>query len=545
MPASPARFAALLMALLVCLSAATPASAGQGRKLSQRDVARTITEADKLAAEGRLEEARQTLSAALEKDPSQAAIALKLAGTCEALGDWDCVSTASQIAATGAQGPEKAQAHAGLAAAHLRAGRHGDAVENARMAIELEPSLAAAHVTLAAGLSQQRDPGALAAAQKAVEVAPSSPLAHAVLGATLAGEGQAAAAEGAFRKALELDPNATGAHAGLAQLQFAAGDHAAAIASATSALGRDDSLGPLYSLRGRARFAAGDADGALQDLQRAVTLQPQDEQAHTALGDLHLARKSLDLASSHYRRAVSINPQLAPAHLGLAETMVAYRQMDSARDSIEQAARLLPDSAKAQHLLGVLREHQKQPEEALAAFQKAAALDPQMASAHHGVGRILREHKKDAPGSVASLEMAASLAPEDPDILTDYAVALYDAKQGEKAIPYLQKAVATPDYKNPMGLAVLGLALKDRQSFGDALGYFERAAELAPKWWLPHWGAAWSHFALIKPGCPCGAADEDRVKKMKAHYDQMTSLEGKDDALQTRLQALVDGQKIR
>jgi tetratricopeptide (TPR) repeat protein len=143
------------------------------------------------------------------------------------------------------------------------------------------------------------------------------------------------------------------------------------------------------------------------------------------------------------------------------------------------------------------------------------------------------------------LEKGAALDPENPAFLTELGVALYDIKQGDRAIQVLQKAVASADYKNPLGFAVLGLGLKDRQSFGEALGWFEKAAELSPKWWLPQWGAAWSHFALIKKGCPCVAEDEERVKKIKAHFDQMTNLQGNDPTLAQRVEALVKGQKIK
>jgi tetratricopeptide (TPR) repeat protein len=135
--------------------------------------------------------------------------------------------------------------------------------------------------------------------------------------------------------------------------------------------------------------------------------------------------------------------------------------------------------------------------------------------------------------------------PENPEVLSELGVALYETKQPDRAIQALQKAVAAPGYENAMGFAVLGLALKDRQNYAEALGHFEKAAALQPKWWLPHWGAAWSHFGLIKKGCPCGEADDQRVKTMKTHYDAMTSLQGKDPALEARVDALLKGQKIK
>jgi tetratricopeptide (TPR) repeat protein len=190
-------------------------------------------------------------------------------------------------------------------------------------------------------------------------------------------------------------------------------------------------------------------------------------------------------------------------------------------------------------------EHDKQIDAALAAYAKATGLDPKLAEAHHGQGRLLREHKKDIPGALASMEKAAALDPGNPGILTDLGASLYEAKQVDRAIEALQQAVATPKYENPMGYAVLGLALKDKQDYATAITHLEKAAELAPKWWMPRWGAAWSYFGQFKKGCPCGPEDQARVQKMQAHYDQMTALGGKDPGLAERVKMLASGLKIK
>jgi tetratricopeptide (TPR) repeat protein len=537
-----ARLAAFLIAVLVWLA---PAASPAAQKLSRRDIEKLVAEADKLAAGGQFAEARQRLAPVVQQDPTNAPAALKLARICESLPDWECAGTAYQMAAANAKGPEKADAHAGLAASHLRRKSYADAAENARTAIGLNPSLAGAHVTLAASLVRQGARDALAAAQKAVEVAPADAVAHMALGEALAVDGKNAEAEASFRKVLELQPKAAGAHAWLTELQFRKEDFDGVIASAGTALALDKGLSHLYSLRGRAHHEKGNEDQAISDLQHAVTVKPEDRDAHLALGRIYHKRRNLDLAANHYKAAAAVDVQIGEAHLGLADVLVAKRDFEAAREPVERVASGLPQSAQAQYLLGVLREQQRQFDDALKAFERASTLDPKMAAAHQGLGRVLREHRKDAAGAVASLEKAIALEPENPDVLSDLGVALYDTKQTDRAIQALQKAVAAPGYDNAMGLAVLGLALKDRQDFAEALGYFDKAVELAPKWWLPHWGAAWAHFGLIKKGCPCGEADDQRVKQMKTHFDAMTGLEGKDPALEQRVDALLKGQKIR
>lgn len=535
----------LAILLLVALAWVTTTQTTTAQKLNRRDIEKLVAEADALAAEGRLKEARQRLDTVTQQEPTNAPVALKLARVCEALPDWNCAATAYQMAATNAKGPESADAHTGLAAVHLRQGRHADAAESARAAIRLNPSLAAAHVTLASSLVRQGAPDGLSAAQKAVELAPASAAAHTALGEALAGGGKDAEAEASFRKVVELQPKAADAHAWLAEIQFRKRDFEGVIASAGAALDLDRALSRLYSIRGRAHIEKGNEDQAISDLQHAVTVKAEDRDAHLALGHIYRKRQHLDLAAHHYKSAAAADGQTGEAHLGLAEVLVAKRDFEAAREPVERVAAGQPQSARAQHLLGILREQQRQFDDALKAFERAATLDPKLAAAHQGFGRVLRAHRKDVAGAVASLDKAAALEPDNPEVLSELGGALYEMKQVDRAIQVLQKAVATPGYSNALGFGVLGLAFKDRQDFASALGHFEKAIALEPKWWLPHWGAAWSHFGLIKKGCPCGEADAQRVKQMKTHFDAMTGLDGKDPALEQRVDALLKGQKIK
>jgi tetratricopeptide (TPR) repeat protein len=521
------------------------ASAQETKKLNAREIAKLVAEADQAVAEGRHADAQKQLTTIVQQDPTNTAVAFKLGRVCKTLQQWDCVLTGYQLALAGVQGPEKAEAHAALAAVYVQQQRYQDAVQNAKAALEVDPSLTDVHVMLATSLVRLGNPEGLAAAQKATEAAPSSAVAWAALGEALTAQNRGEEAEAPLRKAVQLDAKIAAAHAGLAEILFRKGDLDGAIASATSALDLDPGLNRLYALRGRAHATKGNQPAALADLQQAVTINPQDAQLQLALGKLHGSLQNFELAADHYRKAASMNPQLTEAQLGLAEIMISLRDFNGAKEPVERSAALLPKSAQAQYLLGALREGFQQYDEALKAYETAATLDPKLAAAHHKRGKLLREHRKDSAGALASLEKALALDPGNPEILTDLGVALYDQKQVDRTIELLRKAVGSAGYQNALGFGVLGLALKDKQAYDEALGHFDKAIALAPKWWLPHWGAAWSLFGSIKKGCPCGPEDEARVKKMKAHYDQMTALEGKDPSLAQRMDALLKGEKIK
>jgi len=538
-----ARIAALMFAILVI---GVSAGAQEKRKASPGDLQKLVAQGDKLLADGKLLEARAQYLAVIKEDPANAPVALKVARVSEDLRDFEAAATAYQTVVANTQGTDRANAQGGLAGAYAHLARYQEAIDQARQAIALDPSVASAHVYLAyslvrTGASQE----GLAVAGKAVELSPTSAMAHATLGEAQLAQGHEAEAERAFQKALELDPKMGEAHAGLGEIKYRRADYEGAIASATKALELSPGLPRVVALRGRAYLAAGRTADAYRDLSTALTTNPNDPELHLAFAQLQRKQGNRDGAINSYGEALRINPDLREASLQMATLLADKGDYAGARQVLEQAVKRAPDFASAYALLGTVYEKQKEPDAALQAYERAVSLDPKLAAAHHARGRLLREYKKDIPGAVASLEQAASLEPANVDTQTDLGVALYEAKQTDRALELLQKATAAQGYKNAMGFAVLGLAFKDKQDFAAALGGFVKASELAPDWWLPRWGAAWSYFGQIKKGCPCGPEDDERVQKAKEQFDKMVSLQGKDPVLEQRLDALLKGQKVK
>lgn len=543
MKACPARTAAVVVAVL---AVGFSAHSQEKKKPSPKELTRIVAQGDKLLAEGRLLDARDSYLSVIKEDPANAAVALKVARVSEQVQDWGGAIAAYQIVAANTRGAEQANAYAGLAEVYVRSAKYQEASDSARKAIALNPSIASAHVTLAYSLirigSTQE---ALSAARKALETAPANAVAHATLGEALLSQGNAAEAEGAFRKAIELDPKAGKAYTGLADIAYRNKDFAGAVASATKALEFDPSVSQAYAIRGRANNARGQVMAASWDLELALKVDPDDAESALALAQVQRKQGNRDSAASSYRRALSLNPNLREAYLELGEILVTKGEYPEAREVLEKAILQTPDAAHGHELLGSVYEKQKQVDAAIKAYGRAVEIDPKLAEIHYRRGKLLHEQKNDAASALPSLEKAVELNPDNADFLTGLGLALYDIKQGDRAIAILQKATGTAGYKSAAGFVVLGLALKDKQSFGEALPWFGKASELAPEWWLPHWGAAWSYFGTIKKGCPCGPEDADRVAKMKDHFDKMLSLKGKDAGLQERVDALTKGQKVR
>ena len=536
---------AAAVVLLASVSSVVPVHAQDPSKLKPKDIPRLVEEADKFIAANDVAKAQAHLKAVIGLDPKQSQAAFKLGKLCEVQKDWDCTLTNYQLALGALAGADKAQAHMGLAAGHLQAGRHTDAAEHAGAALALDPSRAQAHVIRAESLVKLKSPEALAACEAAVKAVPDSAIAYASLGDALVAANRMADAEAPLKRTLELDPKQPAASAQLARVLAARGDHAGTIAAASQALSGDPGVKDLYALRGRAYLASGDDAKALQDLHTAAAGTPHDKGVLLGLATLQHKQGRLAEAAQQYRAVVAMDPKLGEAQLGLADVLVKNNDLENARTPATAAASLLPDNARAQYLHGRVLEHDKQYDQALAAYANAVRLDASIPGAFYGQGRILREHKKDVPGALAAMEKAVALDAADAGILTELGAVLYESKQVDRTIQTLEQAVATPEYANPMGLAVLGLALKDKKQYDKSIPHLEKAGELAPKWWMPHWGAAWSYFGGFKKGCPCGADDQARVQKMQAHYDQMLALGGKDAALGERVKMLTSGLKIQ
>ena len=536
---------AAAVVLSASLFTVVPVTAQDLSKARVRDIPRLLTEADALAARNDVAGAEAHYKAILALDPAQAPAAFKLARLCAARKDTDCAMANYQLAVGALTGADKAQAHLGLATGHLQAERYADAAEQAAAALAIDGALVDAHVIRAVALGKTKSPDALAAAERASQSAPEDARVQAALGAALVAANRGADAEAPLRKSLALDPKQPATAASLAQVLAAKGDHDGTIIAVGQALGLDPNRRDLYALRGRAHLARGDGDKALQDLYAAAAATPEDKALQLTLGQLQHKQRRLDEAAKQYRTVLAMDPQQTDALLGLTDVLLTLNDYEGARPYAAKAAAALPDNARAQYLQARMLEQDKQVDPALEAYARAARLDPAMADALHGQGRMLREFKKDIPNALASMEKAAALDATNATILTDLGAAQYEAKQVDRAIETLQKAVATPDYKHPMGLAVLGLALKDKGQYAAAIAPLEQAAELAPKWWMPRWGAAWAYFGQFKKGCPCGPEDQARVAKMQAHYDQMLALGGKDAGLAERVKMLASGLKIK
>lgn len=166
-----------------------------------------------------------------------------------------------------------------------------------KRSIELEPIRATAHNNLGCAMrTQGRLVEAIAYFKKAVELAPRYAQAHLNLGLALQAQGNLGEAIASFKKCTEIEPTSA-VHANrLAWLLVTCREPefrnpAESIALATRAVDLAPQNGSYWNTLGVARYRAGDWKAAIEALEKARTLQ----------GDAHLSLDGFFLAMSHGR----------------------------------------------------------------------------------------------------------------------------------------------------------------------------------------------------------------------------------------------------
>lgn len=531
--------------ILVALTAGV-APAGQDVKISERDVKKYLDAAEKEIKDGNLQKAGGYYLSIVSNFPDRGDVHLKLARIYKQLGDWGNAGEAYGKAVGSATAPaEQAECYEGMTIAFVKAANYPKVVEVGRKAAEMNPANADVLVALATGLAKT---GAIAeageVAQKALALAPNSALVHTTIGEAALADGKLAEAEPAFRKAIELDANVAEAHAGLADILLAKKDYEGAVAEATKALDRNSQLTRAFGVRGKANNALGKPDAAYSDLAMAITVNANDPDANLAFAEVYEAQGNLGMAATYYQKAVDLNPTLSGAYLALGGVYAKQGKFQDLGTLMEGVVQKMPDNAQVHHYLGLSLEASQQADKALAEFSKAIELDDSLGDAHYKKGRLLRIQKQVAPALV-ELEEAVSLQGDNPDYLTELGVGYYEGQQVDKALETLARATSLPDYANPLGWAYYGVALKDKQQFKDAAGYFQKAVDAYPNYGLAHWGLAWSAFGQIAKGCPCTPEDEALVKTLVEHAKLAAQYQANDPSLTERADILGRGEKVK
>ncbi len=316
-----------------------------------------------------------------------------------------------------------------------------------------------------AGKHEEADRLALRALQKMPDDANTQYLA----GGALFRQGDLDGAEAHFRKSLRLAPESAGAH---------------------------NALGLIFTQRGNLDQAAG-------CFQRALRINPNLDDAHYNLALVFEAQQNFDLAVQHLQHAIRINPNSLDAHISLGISFGRKGALDRAKAHFEQALGINPNHAGALYNLAFLFETKGLLDQAAEQYQRVLRVKPSYAAAHANLGVIdaqrgefrkaivhFREALQQTPAPVnAAVELAWILATNSDASLRD----------GKQAVYWADYAAKATHYSRPQFLDTLAAAYAEVGVFNKAVGWQEKAIELAPPGKKPDLAARLELYRSGKP----------------------------------------------
>lgn len=199
-----------------------------------------------------------------------------------------------------------------------------DAARELGLLLAHEPERADAHALLAAALlAAGRGEEALASARRAVGLAPEVAHHHRMLGWVLCHLEREKEGLASARRALELDADEVGAHALEASCLSGLARWNEMLASAERGLALAPTDVVCIQLRAHALRMLGRTDAAAEALDVALAEAPDDADTHCAYGFTRLQSGDLHAALGHFREALRLEPSHESARRGLVEALKA------------------------------------------------------------------------------------------------------------------------------------------------------------------------------------------------------------------------------
>ena len=372
--------------------------------------------------------------------------------------------------------------HYGRAVALLEQGLWDPAIAELRLAIELFPRQAGAHVALGVALSNTGElEDALAAFRVAVSLEPHSGKARFNLGLALRNLGRSEEAVAEMEEAVLLEPDLEEARLELGLLLQRQGEWDRSVEVFEALLDQNESSALGNHWLGVSHQQRKEFGRAIERFRRATELDPSLVRAHNSLGTVLAETGGVEEAVEAFRKAVALAPDDLEIRLNLG---VALRNIGQSESAVEELREILdlgrgrPETslfAEVQHQIGQTLAG-TDPEAAASAYEEALDIEPEKAESYYGLGQALRRlaarGRRRVQGQLGQTESAGR----------QIAAARESAERGdvESALSVAERTVESfPGYAPAH--SILGYLLGRQGDLDGSLRHLRRAVELEPE----------------------------------------------------------------
>jgi tetratricopeptide (TPR) repeat protein len=293
-----------------------------------------------------------------------------------------------------------------------RESKHDEALDAARAAIDLDPSIAVAHYVVGTiELERHRYDSAERAFREVLRQNRMTTEATLQLARARLGSGHAADAIALAEQAGRGRP----ARLTLARALVADGQIARARSELVQLDAADPSSPEPAILLGSIELAAGNVPAARSHAWRALSIAPNAADALVLAARAAMATGDRPAAEQHLVRAIKADPELFESHAMLADLYASGRDFDRARATLEQFADRHPDAAAAQTALGIVLEAAHRTEEARAHYEQALTIDPKDPIASNNLARLYANDDATVDRAIELARTAVAKLPGDAD----------------------------------------------------------------------------------------------------------------------------------
>ncbi len=179
-----------------------------------------------------------------------------------------------------------------------------------------------------------------------------------------------------------------------------------------------------WYFKGAEHLSAGQLPEAEQALARALDCRHDYAEALLLQGVVYRKQGRLEEATDSLVLATHFRPELAEVHFQLGLIASAQRRPGEAEHCFRRTLERDPRHAKAHNALGAALVERGMLEEAVQHFRQTVALDPDHAQAHSNLGCVLITRLDRFDEGAMHIETAWQLAPEDRDVMCNWAMLL-------------------------------------------------------------------------------------------------------------------------
>ena len=282
--------------------------------------------------------------------------------------------------------PDHADAHFLLGFVLGDLGRHDEARDATRRAMQLNPSLGRAQSNLSL---ERADGAASAAAREEPTALPTGAPAHFNLGLAFRQKGYYEEALREYGLALEHGEDRLLVRQAMAEVHLLTGDTTAAVQLYDALVAEAPGSAKLWNERGVALHQSGRVDDARASYERAIAADPAYALARNNVGVAYFHAGRGDLACDAFREVLVREPSFIAARLNLALLLYRRQELPLCLQAFRQVLRLHPEHPVAWNGVGLVLAAMRSFEDARNAFGRAVDARPDYAEARYNLAFAL------------------------------------------------------------------------------------------------------------------------------------------------------------